>query len=41
VRALEVEHAVLSVTVRRSVDSEVLARRELPFRVAGTVVMPE
>jgi hypothetical protein len=41
VRALEVEHARLLVTVRRSVDSEVLAARELPFRVSGTVVTPE
>ena len=42
VRALEdVEHAVLTVTVRRSVDSEVLAFRELPFRVTGSTVTPE
>lgn len=42
VRALDdVEHATLTVTVRRSVDSEVLAYRELPFRVTGSVVTPE
>jgi hypothetical protein len=42
VRALEdVEHAMLTVTVRRSVDSEVLAVRELPFRVTGGTVTPE
>ena len=35
------EHATLTVTVRRSVDSEVLAFRELPFRVTGTTVTPE
>lgn len=42
VRALDdVEHAMLTVTVRRSVDSEVLAYRELPFRVTGSTVTPE
>src|SRR5690606_40425088 len=42
VRAIEGnEHATLTVTVRRSVDSEVLAFRELPFRVTGTTVTPE
>lgn len=42
VRAIEgTEHATLTVTVRRSVDSEVLAFRELPFRVTGTTVTPE
>lgn len=42
VRALpDIEHAMLTVTVRRSVDSEVLALRELPFKVVGRVVSPE